>query len=699
MGRKTRRRRAKGKKQDLRTTKELVASDEDFGVPRLDATADHATALAMRKAGRPFLLLGVAPFVAMSRKWTLEHIHGSKLAEEVAVVQQYDGQGFTFCEPLNGTGCDHRKYTMSLRLLIDAVRDGESPTSSYAALPSEAAAAAFREAAAAHPALGDPSAVGAEAVDASLRLGFSNVSYNCHHDYHDNAIVALHGTRSVTLWPPSEGPLLYVHDDTHASARQSRVDFGRAGGPDFGAFPLAATARAARATMRPGEALYVPPLWFHHVVASPSRPSHVTDEPDQWPAHHVAVNAFLVTSMRSRMERALLLTPWSAQPYLQLGADRFEAGEVAEAHAFFAAAARMQPQLPSAHFNAAVSLRRAGGDAARCAAMLDAALNLAPTYEAAHIERAKLISDGKTEEGYREAVRLLTAARKMSPRSAAWKGALGDQLANLGGKLTARRAFDEAKPLLRRALELSPRSVDAYNNLGVALSFGGEPLETGRVQAAYRGAIALQPASAPLRYKFGSLLAQADSDSYRDEAWALLASAVALKPECAAARAFSPPPLAPLAPLAMHGMRHSATGGRAGEREGGGGGGAVAPCPSSLSLSPTEPTVCDRASPPASSLPRDGRELPPRRAAWPARTSTSPAPPGWRAGRRTPTSSSTLRERSTRRSPSPGASWRRRAGCRESRGAGERKEGATQHHKFTTSQTGLLRQIGRGRAG
>ena len=42
--------------------------------------------------------------------------------------------------------------------------------------------------------------------------------------------------------------------------------------------------------------------------------------------------------MRSRMERALLLTPWSAQPYLQLGADRFEAGEVAEAHAFFAAA-------------------------------------------------------------------------------------------------------------------------------------------------------------------------------------------------------------------------------------------------------------------------------------------------------------------------------------------------------------------------
>jgi hypothetical protein len=69
------------------------------------------------------------------------------------------------------------------------------------------------------------------------------------------------GTKRVLLWPPSEAHNLYTEGSS------SRV-------PDpLGAcparFPRFARAAPARleATLRPGDALFIPGLWFHHVSA------------------------------------------------------------------------------------------------------------------------------------------------------------------------------------------------------------------------------------------------------------------------------------------------------------------------------------------------------------------------------------------------------------------------------------------------
>ncbi|MDR7333904.1 cupin-like domain-containing protein [Roseateles asaccharophilus] len=85
-------------------------------------------------------------------------------------------------------------------------------------------------------------------------------------DSHNIACVAA-GRRRFTLLPPSCAPLLYLGPPDYAPtpAPMSTVpDLHRA---DTARFPLLAQAleRAVVAELEPGDAIYMPPLWFHQV--------------------------------------------------------------------------------------------------------------------------------------------------------------------------------------------------------------------------------------------------------------------------------------------------------------------------------------------------------------------------------------------------------------------------------------------------
>ncbi len=87
-------------------------------------------------------------------------------------------------------------------------------------------------------------------------------------DSHNLACVAA-GRRRFTLLPPQCAPLLYLGPPDHAptNAPMSVVpDLHRA---DRGRFPLLdqALEQARVAELEPGDALYMPPLWFHQVEA------------------------------------------------------------------------------------------------------------------------------------------------------------------------------------------------------------------------------------------------------------------------------------------------------------------------------------------------------------------------------------------------------------------------------------------------
>ena len=89
-----------------------------------------------------------------------------------------------------------------------------------------------------------------------------------HFDLPDNLACVVAGRRRFTLFPPDAVDDLYVGplDFTPAGQAISLVDFAQ---PDLARFPrfTQALARAQVAELGPGDAVFIPSLWWHHVEA------------------------------------------------------------------------------------------------------------------------------------------------------------------------------------------------------------------------------------------------------------------------------------------------------------------------------------------------------------------------------------------------------------------------------------------------
>ena len=87
-----------------------------------------------------------------------------------------------------------------------------------------------------------------------------------HWDLPQNVACVVSGRRRFTLFPPEQLPNLYMGplDFTLAGQPVSLVELDD---PDFDRFPRfrEALAHAQVAELRPGDALYLPSMWFHHV--------------------------------------------------------------------------------------------------------------------------------------------------------------------------------------------------------------------------------------------------------------------------------------------------------------------------------------------------------------------------------------------------------------------------------------------------
>lgn len=99
----------------------------------------------------------------------------------------------------------------------------------------------------------------------SIWIGNRTIA-SCHYDAPNNIACVAVGRRRFTLFPPEQifnlypGPL----DPTPGGQAVSIVDFAN---PDFGQYPRFRDALAAGQTaeLEPGDAIFVPSMWWHHV--------------------------------------------------------------------------------------------------------------------------------------------------------------------------------------------------------------------------------------------------------------------------------------------------------------------------------------------------------------------------------------------------------------------------------------------------
>jgi hypothetical protein len=94
-------------------------------------------------------------------------------------------------------------------------------------------------------------------------LGPAGTVTPAHFDFAHNFLVQICGRKQLTMFPPDQSPYLY-HPHNLKKWNFSPVDVES---PDLEKFPLFAKATPFKAVLEPGEVLFIPRPWWHHVRA------------------------------------------------------------------------------------------------------------------------------------------------------------------------------------------------------------------------------------------------------------------------------------------------------------------------------------------------------------------------------------------------------------------------------------------------
>eukprot|EP01104_Vermistella_antarctica_P013858 TRINITY_DN4265_c0_g1_i2.p1 TRINITY_DN4265_c0_g1~~TRINITY_DN4265_c0_g1_i2.p1 ORF type:complete len:583 (+),score=131.90 TRINITY_DN4265_c0_g1_i2:110-1858(+) len=114
-----------------------------------------------------------------------------------------------------------------------------------------------------------------QAIERNVWMGSPRATTPTHYDLVHNFYTQIRGQKRFILFPPKDHQKLYLYTRLHPSARQSQVDFAsefNTDGDDSDRrrpietrFPNFAQAKSYEVILSPGDVLYIPPFWFHHV--------------------------------------------------------------------------------------------------------------------------------------------------------------------------------------------------------------------------------------------------------------------------------------------------------------------------------------------------------------------------------------------------------------------------------------------------
>ncbi|WP_282295770.1 cupin-like domain-containing protein [Stenotrophomonas sp. PS02289] len=224
---------------------------------------------ALVAAGEPVVLRGIA------REWPLVQAGQRSSEEAMACLRGFDtgapvtysyggpeieGRPF-YTDDFTRLNFDVRRSVLSQ--VLDEIRDTFSvarpPTYYVASLLIERALPGFAPA--------NDAGLAGQGIDATASIWIGNrVTASCHYDTPDNLACCAVGRRRFTLFPPEQIDNLYPGplEPTPGGQVVSVVDFDR---PDFDRHPRFrdAMAHAQSAVLEPGDAIFIPSMWWHHV--------------------------------------------------------------------------------------------------------------------------------------------------------------------------------------------------------------------------------------------------------------------------------------------------------------------------------------------------------------------------------------------------------------------------------------------------
>ncbi|XP_066594411.1 bifunctional peptidase and arginyl-hydroxylase JMJD5 isoform X1 [Prorops nasuta] len=102
-----------------------------------------------------------------------------------------------------------------------------------------------------------------EEPDINAWFGPANTISPLHFDPKNNLLCQVFGLKRVILYPPEDTEYLYPYD-TRLLDNTAQVDPGN---PDYEKWPAFKKAKGIICLLNPGEILFIPPKWWHHVTS------------------------------------------------------------------------------------------------------------------------------------------------------------------------------------------------------------------------------------------------------------------------------------------------------------------------------------------------------------------------------------------------------------------------------------------------
>ena len=203
--------------------------------------------IASGDAGRrPLLISGLFKATTAVRTWTPASISARFADEQFAVSVSQPGKGGLY----HGSAADHLRR-MSLGEFVDQLPNNPG---------SYLAQARMNRLSGLADDLAISQVVGRPFLNENLWMGNATRS-GLHFDEADNLLAQVYGVETATLVPPGQFSCVYPRPELHTKSQVDPDDI------DARAFPRFAQADRYTATLHPGDALYIPRLWWHHLAS------------------------------------------------------------------------------------------------------------------------------------------------------------------------------------------------------------------------------------------------------------------------------------------------------------------------------------------------------------------------------------------------------------------------------------------------